>query len=189
MAITINGNGTITGLSTGGLPDGCVDRDTLASNAQGSTMVDHWRMTSSTTAGAEVTLTAWSQVSTANSSPGRIGNSMSVSSGIWTFPQTGIYNIIATFNIFTGSSDDALNQVRMYATDDGSTYANTAMWRSGSIDNNIHASITNNYVIDVDNISNVKFYFDLGSFSQDSYVVGQSDFGTSSVTIIRLGDT
>ena len=33
MAISINGNGTITGLSTGGLPDGCVDTDTLANGA------------------------------------------------------------------------------------------------------------------------------------------------------------
>jgi len=33
MAITINGNGTITGISTGGLPDGCVDTDMLANNA------------------------------------------------------------------------------------------------------------------------------------------------------------
>ena len=33
MAITINGSGTITGISTGGLPDGTVDADTLAANA------------------------------------------------------------------------------------------------------------------------------------------------------------
>ncbi len=33
MPVTINGNGTITGLSVGGLPDGSVDADTLASNA------------------------------------------------------------------------------------------------------------------------------------------------------------
>ena len=33
MAITINGNGTITGLNVGGLPDGTVDTDTLAANA------------------------------------------------------------------------------------------------------------------------------------------------------------
>jgi len=31
MAITINGSGTITGVSAGGLPDGCVDNDTLSS--------------------------------------------------------------------------------------------------------------------------------------------------------------
>jgi hypothetical protein len=33
MAITINGNGTITGVSVGGLPDGIVDTDMLAAGA------------------------------------------------------------------------------------------------------------------------------------------------------------
>ena len=30
MPVTINGDGSITGLSVGGLPDGTVDADTLA---------------------------------------------------------------------------------------------------------------------------------------------------------------
>ena len=33
MAITINGNGTITGISVGGLPNGIVDTDMIADNA------------------------------------------------------------------------------------------------------------------------------------------------------------
>ena len=33
MPITINGDGSITGLSVGGLPNGTVDADTSASNA------------------------------------------------------------------------------------------------------------------------------------------------------------
>jgi len=33
MTITINGSGTVTGISVGGLPDGIVDADTLASNS------------------------------------------------------------------------------------------------------------------------------------------------------------
>ena len=33
MPITINGNGTVTGVSVGGLPDGIVDTDMLAANA------------------------------------------------------------------------------------------------------------------------------------------------------------
>ena len=32
MPVTINGNGSITGLVVGGLPDGCVDTDVLANN-------------------------------------------------------------------------------------------------------------------------------------------------------------
>ena len=35
MSIQINGNGTITGISVGGLPDGIVDTDTLANGAAG----------------------------------------------------------------------------------------------------------------------------------------------------------
>ena len=33
MAIVINGSGTVTGLSVGGLPDGTVDAGTLATNS------------------------------------------------------------------------------------------------------------------------------------------------------------
>ena len=33
MAIVINGSGTVTGISVGGLPDGIVDSGTLASDA------------------------------------------------------------------------------------------------------------------------------------------------------------
>jgi len=33
MTITINGNGTVTGVSVGGLPDGIVDTDMIAANA------------------------------------------------------------------------------------------------------------------------------------------------------------
>ena len=36
MAITINGNGTIGGITAGGLPDGSVTRDDLATTAKGS---------------------------------------------------------------------------------------------------------------------------------------------------------
>ena len=33
MSITINGNGTISGVSVGGLPDGIVDTDMIAASA------------------------------------------------------------------------------------------------------------------------------------------------------------
>ena len=67
MPVTINGDGSITGLAVGGLPDGSVDADTLASNAvttvkiaddavtsaksvltEGIKMVDQWRLTANT---------------------------------------------------------------------------------------------------------------------------------------------
>ena len=47
MAITINGSGTITGISTGGLPDGIVDDGTLASSAVTSTKIADGTITNS----------------------------------------------------------------------------------------------------------------------------------------------
>ena len=38
MPITLNGNGTVTGLAVGGLPDGTVDADTLAAGAGGKVL-------------------------------------------------------------------------------------------------------------------------------------------------------
>ena len=38
MPITFNGNGTVTGLAVGGLPDGTVDADTLASGVGGKVL-------------------------------------------------------------------------------------------------------------------------------------------------------
>ena len=47
MPVTINGNGSITGL-VGGLPDGIVDTDTLANglSTQGITMADQYWLNS-----------------------------------------------------------------------------------------------------------------------------------------------
>ena len=47
MPVTISGNGSITGLSVGGLPDGSVDADTLASNAVTNAKIASGAITSS----------------------------------------------------------------------------------------------------------------------------------------------
>ena len=62
MPITINGDGSIAGLSVGGLPDGSVDADTLASNAVSSDKLP----TSSVLKVFNQTLTAGASYSVAN---------------------------------------------------------------------------------------------------------------------------
>ena len=47
MPVTINGNGHISGLVVGGLPNGTVDADTLASNAVTSTRLHNDAVTTS----------------------------------------------------------------------------------------------------------------------------------------------
>ena len=107
MPIAINGSGTVTGISVGGLPDGIVDTDMLANNAvtaakatgsaKGITMQDSWVITSNYTTNGAVDITAnWARHSAASSTLfGNIGSAMTESSGVFTFPSTGIYLVVA----------------------------------------------------------------------------------------------
>ena len=71
MAITINGSGTIAGISVGGLPDGTVDNATLANNASDSAeiaagAVDLAHLSATGTAGSGTYLrgdNAWAAIS------------------------------------------------------------------------------------------------------------------------------
>ena len=55
MPVTINGDGSITGLAVGGLPDGSVDADTLASNAVTSAKLASSAVTSAKLASGAIT--------------------------------------------------------------------------------------------------------------------------------------
>ena len=107
MAIAINGSGTITGLSNGGLPDGCIldaDINGMAASkltgalpaisganltGTGITEVDEWRFTSSFARQSTADITSnWERSDTIFS---KIGTGMSESSGIFSFPSTGIW--------------------------------------------------------------------------------------------------
>lgn len=197
MAVTINGDGTITGLSVGGLPDGIVDTDVIANNAvttakttvAGITMAEQWRMNSDTSAGAEQVLQGWSKVTTSLHQGGTIGSSMSVSSGVFTFPSTGIYYITGTFIFYVGTSNDAQARVFLKVTYDGSNANTVARFVHGEFGDGVYGSATQHYVLDVNDTSNVKVYFQTESMSSNTKIMADNSVGETNVTFIRLGDT
>ena len=101
MPVTINGDGSITGLSVGGLPNGCVDTDTLANDAvtsdkmTGSTFVSYALLADrhGATAGDRGTFTAgaW-QTREINTEVVDTDNIVSLSSNQFTL-QAGTYQI------------------------------------------------------------------------------------------------
>ena len=197
MAVTINGDGTITGLSVGGLPDGIVDTDVIANNAvttakttvAGITMAEQWRMNSDTSAGAEQVLQGWSKVTTSLHQGGTIGSSMSVTSGVFTFPSTGIYYITGTFVFYVGTSNDAQARVFLKVSHDGSTYNTVARFIHGEFGDGVYGSASQHYVLDVNDTSNVKVYFQTESMSSNTKIMADNSVGETNVTFIRLGDT
>ena len=198
MAIAINGSGTVTGISVGGLPDGIVDTDMLAASAvtaakasgsaKGITMVDQWTLSSNYNVNAgESNLTASNWSRTSHSLFGSIGSAMTVSSGVFTFPTTGIYVIIATFTGKPQSSASTYVGMKIQGTSDSFSSSDVLLASnydssSGSSD---FAHVSAVAVFDCTDTSTHKIRF-------RSEV--QNDFQWSSgqgrgPTFIRIGDT
>ena len=68
MPVTINGDGSITGLSVGGLPNGTVDADTLASNAVTNAKIANSAVTYAKTSGVSGLVPLATHIVTSNTS-------------------------------------------------------------------------------------------------------------------------
>ena len=203
MAITINGNGTITGISVGGLPDGIVDTDMIAANAVtsakssglgGLTMVEQWELSDEVTVSSASThhLTGtWAKRN--QNGAGTIGASgMSVSSGIFTFPSTGVYKVdlMGRFRNSYGTGRRRV-QSQIYTTHDNSTYIQTAL---GGANLSNRGSTTSgsdmvSIIFDVQDTSNYKVTFKI-NFSNEGRINARSSDTTATCAIfMKLGDT
>ena len=199
MAITINGTGTLTGVSVGGLPDGIVDTDMLAASAvtaakasgsaKGITMVDSWVVTANFTANGSGDITSnWARHS-AQSWVGNIGSAMTESSGIFTFPSTGMYMVI---NDICGSTPDGARTYcgmrQYYSTDGGTSYNTASSHYSQGYNTNAHWEGSGTVIYDVSSTSNNKIKFNVET-ANTATVFGNAANKNTGVTFIRLGDT
>ena len=160
--------------------------------AAGITMADQWRISSSFTLGGSVaTLTSnWERNDTTGY--GSIGSAMTQSSGVFTFPATGIYLIEFVCSM---SSTSALRYCghRIQTTTNNSSYTNSAETLS-------HVGITNSYgayvvtsssfILDVTDTSQCKVRFAGQSITSSvTTILGNSLGNQTFATFTRLGDT
>ena len=158
---------------------------TVTGITQGITEADQFRLTTDFGSNGDITANL---ERTDDASFAKIGTGMSLSSGIYTFPSTGLYQIInqSTF-LITG--DDNV-RVDTKVTTNNSSYVTVAYAigggdSSGNMNNNAF-SIS---FVNVTNTSNVKVKFTSASVGSNSAVVGATDISLTSFTFIRLGDS
>ena len=173
--ITSNGSGTFTS----SLPN------------TGITMADQWRLntgTTFTTSGLDITANL-ERVDTAGQ--GFIGTGMTESSGIFSFPQTGIYQVDAHFSVYSSTATRWVYGI-IKGTTDNSTYNNLA----GSYQNIAIASSGGNYAVinsstlfDVTDISNDKIKFHLDTQAATINLYASTNINITFFTFKRLGDT
>ena len=207
MPVPINGDGSITGLSVGGLPNGSVNADTLASNAvttakiansavtadkasgtaKGLTMVDHWRKDSQVT-GNQSPISGWERVDNHFSLQGSAG--MSESSGVWTFPQSGLYLVTYTGHGYLNGTTNYIGLYLSVRTDSGSSYESPAIGHAYfGAQGSGYCGGSNQVVLNVTNSST--FRFKIAFTSSDTSNVqlqGNTSRTLTGITFIRLGD-
>ena len=163
------------------------DGSGLTGIAAGITMFQRWVFTSPITFGA-----GYAVISTNLSArSASIGSSMTQSSGVFTFPSTGIYKISFFGNwLDQSANNDYLGQKIQYSTDSGSNYSDGITgWVSAQT--NDYASQTVAIIFDVTNVSTHRVRFSAQSQGNG----GAFLFGASSTSdlnyfeFIRLGDT
>ena len=159
-----------------------------ATNNIGVAMADQWRLTADTSAGSEGDITSnLERIDSAGQ--GTLGTGMTESSGIFSFPQTGIYLVNFTGYVNTSSGSDVLVTLEIKATTNNSSYANVARGNAGTAAAGHTNSTTVWTLIDCTDTSNVKVKFATTSIGSNTQLLGDSTQNETCFTFIRLGDT
>ena len=209
MSIVINGNGTITGISVGGLPDGIVDTDMLAANAVatskiadgavtstkstglgGLAMADQWRVSSDNGEIDDTTVSGGWERNDNNFA--QIGTGMTESSGVFTFPATGIYKV--DYHVTSRrAANQNLFRVGYYlelSTDSGSNFSTltSSGGQMASAGDNQQTFTCGNAIVDVTNASTfrIRLYVNASTHVRPLY---DSSENKTYLTFLKLGDT
>ena len=152
----------------------------------GITMADQWRVHSNfnSSSSSHLVNSNWERN---DSNFAQIGTGMTESSGVFTFPQTGIYLIMFQLNC-QGSNMQYMGAYCEVSPDNGSSYyARAENYDSGGGTGHF-ASTNYQLILDVTNASLFKIRFRVAS-SGGITTEGNSNSHRTGVTFIRLGDT
>jgi hypothetical protein len=159
---------------------------TAVSGGVGSTMANQWRITADFTGAGNPIASNWELADT--DGYGSLGSNMTQSSGVFTFPSTGIYFIEFTVSNTADNIDGQL-QIQIETTVNNSSYGGASEQVAGisrASDSNTYST---SFIFDVTNVTTHKCRFVVASTSSDTTTHGHSSQNETHATFIRLGDT
>jgi|ETNvirenome_2_60_1030617.scaffolds.fasta_scaffold05961_3 hypothetical protein len=165
----------------------------LSWTTPGITMADSWSLTSnfSQSAGNTDVTANWQRNYAGSTNWGILGSAMTESSGVFSFPTTGIY--LVQFNFHgrsNGSAQSYIGTRLMVSQNAGVGYGQVVFNYSQAYASQAHFNMSNSAILDVTNTSNVKFKFNT-EVQSDSIWFGENSSPKigSGFYVIRLGDT
>ena len=152
----------------------------------GITVADQWRLTTNFNGAVNPIASNLERVDTGGQ--GFIGTAMSESSGVFTFPSTGIY--LVSFHVIGGASVAGVyhgNNIQV--TTNNSSYTNVAASYSHQTGTGTYIGFTTESLVDVTDTTNVKVRFTIGVANSSMTTQGNSTRNDTFMTFTRLGDT
>tara|TARA_R100000278_G_scaffold112450_1_gene90242 strand:+ start:934 stop:1581 length:648 start_codon:yes stop_codon:yes gene_type:complete len=162
----------------------------FAAVSAGITMVDSWVVTASFNSSGAADITSnWAKHSAGSSAFGTIGTGMTESSGIFTFPSTGIYMVQHTASgRCHGSARPYMGMRQFFSVDSGSSYSRSSSgYDSGHTDAD-HFAFQGTVIYDVTNTSTLRIKFNTEASASTTYFGNATNRNTGAI-FIRLGDT
>ena len=158
----------------------------------GITMADQWRLTadnSMSSSGNQDITSNWERND--NSGFGQLGSGMTESSGIFTFPSTGIYLIKIVFDVIAGGSSgaDIAADVKINTTVNNSDYTQQTATYLSVHGNGVSSVGMAEFIFDVTDTSTHKCKFRYYRSTSGSILRGSTSQNETHATFIRLGDT
>ena len=119
----------------------------------------------------------------------KIGTGVSQSSGVWSFPSTGLYQVGHIGQIYPQTTDTVTFSI--YATANNGTAWDQIVqsnFKSGT-NGRESGKVTNFSLVNVTDVSNVKVKFTAGSFDSGSEINGNTDLNYTCFFFMRVGDS
>ena len=157
----------------------------------GITQAQQWRITSGFTFSTVQDIDSNWEISDATGY-GSIGSNLTQSSGIFTFPSTGYYLIMATFNFRRATNERGVGG-NINATTNNSSYSVVSSVEVnnsdvGGADNTTYAGSCQ-AIFDVTDTSNIKFKLTIQTSASDQTCDGDTSRNYTGFVCVRLGDT
>jgi len=188
ITMSSNGNFGITGIMTASSFIG--SGANLTGLSPGITMADQWRTynTQSISGNTATTVTSWERN---DNNFAAIGSAMNESSGVWTFPTTGIYLVTYHFTLWDTAGNNRYITCRLKYNN---VYLAQPFTSLTYVSGETFANVGSSVIIDVTSTSHELFF---SVVSENTFQVagnnwagvGNENVNTCDVTFIRLGDT
>jgi len=167
----------------------------FVSGLGGLSVADQWRISSdqAMTGAGDFFGSNWERVDTTGQ--GTVGSAMTESSGVFTFPSTGVYLVHFTGTMYTGTNANGSVKLglEIHVTTNNSSYTNIASgygWNPSNQFTYFQSDVSS--LIDVTDTSNVKAKFkniNGGSNNTDKVWTGHTSENKTFATFLKVGAT